>query len=198
MTGVELALAEALDREWAAQSARTGPLEPTVPVRTALELVLAGTPAGIFGAARVGGATPDEVVAALRDDLPEALSPWAMRSLARVGALRFTLPRLEPGEDVRALPAREPIPIGPADIPQLPAPETEPELVLERRTPTEPAPDAPRRRTRTARLGAAVVAAPIGAGIAVAGAASDLGVLAAAAGAAVVAAGLARILGGRR
>jgi hypothetical protein len=136
MTWAEIALTAALDREWLAQSDRMAPLEPTVPVRTALELVLAGTPVGIFTAGRVTGATPEQVVAEVREDLPAELSPWTRRTLTRVGALRESSPLLGPGEPVRALPtATEPLPIALADIPQLPVR-------------AEPAPDPSRRGVR--------------------------------------------------
>jgi hypothetical protein len=204
MSCVETALSAALDREWEAQSGRRAPLETTGPVRTALELVLAGASAGIFAAEWVTGTTPDEVVGEIRSALPQELSPWTRRSLDRLAALRVSSPRLGAGDPVAALPpaaepvaalpsASEAIPIGPADIPQLPVPEPAPKPV-----PQPPAPIDLQKRSPLAGLRSAAVAAPVGAGIAAASAAADVGVLAAAGGGALIAAVLVRLLRGRR
>ena len=134
---VELMLAEALDREWEAQSDRAAPLEATTPVRTLLELVLAGTPAGLFAADRIAGVTPEQLVAGVRDELPAELSPWALRALPRAGALRFSMPALLPG-------AAEPPALGAAREPAAPAPGDTPA-----RAPDAPAP--------THRLATAIV-----------------------------------------
>jgi hypothetical protein len=192
MTDVELMLTNALVREWEAQSDRAEPLEPTVSVRTLLELVLASTPGGIFLAADVRGTTAEEVVAQVLDDLPRELSPWTQRSLDRVGALRSAMPLLPAGDEVRALlRPSEPLPIRPADIPELPPPQPQAQLDRVAAAPVE------RNRTWATRYGAAVVAAPVGAGVAVAGTAAGVGV-ALVGGAAAVAAALVAIVLGRR
>jgi hypothetical protein len=132
------------------------------------------------------------VAADVRDELPAELSPWTRRSLDRVGALRSSMPLLGPTDEVRALPpASEPLPIGPADFPQLADPEPQSKL--------EPARlPAERRRSRAATYGPAVIAAPLGAAIAAAGAAADVAVVAVGGAAAVAAAVLAIALGRRR
>ena len=148
---VEAVLRRVLNDEWDAQSDRAAPLEPTAPVLAALDLVLAGRPMGIFSAGQVAGATPDEILAHVRGELPAELSPWTRRSLERVAALRVPAPLLVPGRELPALPpADEPAAISPADIPALPAPSA-------------PAMESARRHTSGARARLALLAAPFAA-----------------------------------
>jgi hypothetical protein len=100
-SAVEALLAELLDREWQAQSARMAPLGMTAPVRESVELVFAGTPHGIFAVApelRHAAASPQELLDRVRDRMPADLAPWTLRALRRVGALRPPQPLLAPPE----------------------------------------------------------------------------------------------------
>ena len=152
---VESLLRCVLDDEWEAQSARSAPLEPTAPVLAVLDLVLAGQPMGIFSAGRVAGASPDEIVADLRGQLPAELSPWTRRSLEHVAALRVPARLLPAARELPALgPADEPVAISPADIPELPAPEA---------PAPEPATEPVRRRYRAAGARPVLLAAPLAA-----------------------------------
>lgn len=152
---VESLLRRVLNEEWDAQSDRRAPLEQTAPVLAVLDLVLAGRPMGIFSAARVAGATPDEIVAELRGELPGELSPWTRRSLERVAALRVPARLLPAGRELPALgPADEPVAISPADIPQLPAPEA---------PAPEPATESVRGRSRVAAARLVLLTAPLAA-----------------------------------
>jgi hypothetical protein len=92
-------------------------------VQQLLELVLAQTGWGVHGAASIPSwaATPDGLVAELRDVLPTELSPWTIRLARRTAALR------EPQPLLPARGAQAQLPAGPAAeaLPR-PAPEALP------------------------------------------------------------------------
>jgi len=111
---------------------------------------------GIFSVGHVAGATPDESVAELRAELPAELSPWTRRSLERVAALRVPAPLLQPGRELAALPPPdEPRAISPADVPQLPLPDSSPAA--------EPATEPVRRRSWAATARLVLLSAPLAA-----------------------------------
>jgi len=127
---VEAALADLLDREWQAQSARMAPLAMTSTVRESIELVCADSPYGIFAVAGElshPAVSPGELLERLHDRLPAAISPWTARTLRRVGSLRPTEPLLAAPAAPPALepPALEvpPAPVDPAppEVPEAPA-----------------------------------------------------------------------------
>ncbi len=147
-THVELLLADLLDREWADQSGRAAALQRTPAVQELLELVLSETGWGIHLAAAIDwtAATPDELVAELRDVLPAQLSPWRTRMARRSAALRGSQPLLEPAEPQPQLPPGS----QPGELPEPPAAAL-PEAVAERppvtlhRPPAGPVAAAPAR-----------------------------------------------------
>jgi hypothetical protein len=202
-TPVELLVAHLLDREWEAQSGRTAPLEPTATVQELLELVLAGTPRGIFAAAVLtdgSAVTPEELVAELRDELPAELSPWTLRATRRAGALRRRhrlppagyappLPTAAPEREAQPQPFSPPEaePFSPPEAEFDPAPKPEPE-------------QAPvwRCRRRAPFLILAAVGTLLGAGIGAANAAVLVHDIALGAIAGLAAAGVATLAGGRQ
>ena len=164
---VQAALAELLDREWQAQSARMAPLAMTSTVRESIELVLAESPYGIFAVASElshPAASPGELLDRLHDRLPAAVSPWTARTLRRVGSLRPVQPLLM----APAAPATlEPAPPNEATRPE-PTALPERDARSETRAPAPTAPEPPalgRRRRRLAPALALAAGAVAGAGL---------------------------------
>ena len=164
---VQAALADLLDREWQAQSARTAPLAMTSTVRESIELVLAESPYGIFAVASElshPAASPGELLDRLHDRLPAAVSPWTARTLRRVGSLRPVQPLLM----APAAPATlEPAPPNEATRPE-PTALPERDARSETRAPAPTAPEPPalgRRRRRLAPALALAAGAVAGAGL---------------------------------
>lgn len=156
---VQVALADLLDREWQAQSARMAPLAMTSTVRESIELVCAESPYGIFAVAGElshPAASPGELLDRLHDRLPVAISPWTARTLRRVGSLRPVQPLLAPAAAPAAL---EPSPPEAAALPEpsaLPGPHAQPEPQAQ---PAPPAPEPPALRRRRRRLAPALALA---------------------------------------
>jgi hypothetical protein len=170
---VEALLAELLDREWQAQSARTAPLGITPAVRDGVELVFAGTPQGIFAIApalRQAAASPQELIDRVRDQLPAEVAPWTLRAMRRVSALRAPQPLLSapaPPAPLALEPGRAPEPPRlepPTDSPALePAPPIAPEpaLVMRVEPPAAATPERRRRAVLTASACGALAGTPI-------------------------------------
>jgi hypothetical protein len=164
---VQAALADLLDREWQAQSARMAPLAMSSTVRESIELVCAESPYGIFAVAGElshPAASPGELLDRLHDRLPVAISPWTARTLRRVGSLLPAQPLLAPAAAPAALepPSPEALPEPSA----LPEPHAQPEPHAH---PEPPAPEPPALRRRRRRVAPALALA--GASGALAGAA---------------------------
>jgi hypothetical protein len=134
---VQAALADLLDREWQAQSARMAPLAMTSTVRESIELVLAESPFGVFAVAGElshPAGSPGELLERLRDRLPAAISPWTARTLRRVGSLRPVQPLLMAPAAPAALEPPAPEAPAPPQPPAPPEPPARPEPpTLERR-----------------------------------------------------------------
>jgi hypothetical protein len=115
--GAETLLADALRREWLAQSGGEEPLVVTDAVREAVELAVAATGGALDVAAALPGnaASPEDLLNRLRDWLPDRLDPWSARTLRRVTEEPVGS---DPARAVHEVPFLEPLAAADAPEPQ--------------------------------------------------------------------------------